>query len=124
MSKHRAVDLISHITQTDMPTKRKKYDARFSPSRIKRIMQSDEEVGKIGSSVPFIMSKALEMFLESLLKEASEVTKSRNARTLTTSHLKIAINSNDRFTLLRELVSTLSDTQQEHSSDGEPTGPV
>lgn len=87
-------------------------------------MQSDEEVGKIGSSVPFIMSKALEMFLESLLKEASEVTKSRNARTLTTSHLKIAINSNDRFTLLRDLISTLSDTQQEHSSDGEPTGPV
>lgn len=104
-----------------MPTKRKKYDARFSPSRIKRIMQSDEEVGKIGSSVPFIMSKALEMFLESLLKEASEITKSRNARTLTTSHLKIAINNNDRFTLLRDLVSNLNDTQQqEQSSDGEP----
>ena len=108
-----------------MPTKRKKYDAKFSPSRIKRIMQSDEEVGKIGSSVPFIMSKALEMFLESLIKEASEVTRSRNARTLTTSHLKIAIGNNDRFRLLRELVSTLSDTQQqEQSSDGEPGGPA
>lgn len=84
-------------------------------------MQSDEEVGKIGSSVPFIMSKALEMFLESLLKEASDITKSRGARTLTTSHLKIAISNNDKFKLLRDLVSTLSDTQQhEQSSDGEP----
>lgn len=86
-------------------------------------MQSDEDVGKIGSSVPFIMSKALEMFLESLLKEASDITRSRSARTLTTSHLKVAINNNDRFKLLRDLVSTLSDTQQqeqEQSSDGEP----
>jgi hypothetical protein len=87
-------------------------------------MQSDEEVGKIGSSVPFIMSKALEMFLESLLKEASEITKSRSARTLTTTHLKIAINDNDKFQLLRNLISTLSDTQQqEQSSDGEQAVP-
>lgn len=88
-------------------------------------MQSDEEVGKIGSSVPFIMSKALEMFLESLLKEASEITKSRNARTLTTSHLKIAICNNEKFKLLNDLVSTLNDTQQqEKSSDEEPGGSV
>lgn len=84
-------------------------------------MQSDEEVGKIGSSVPFIMSKALEMFLESLLKEASDITKSRGARTLTTSHLKVAISNNERFRLLRDLVSSLSDTrhqeqEQDHSS--------
>lgn len=88
-----------------MPAKRKKYDARFSPSRIKRIMQSDEEVGKIGSTVPYIMSKSLEMFLESLLKEASDITKSRGARTLTTSHLKMAIHNNDKFALLRDLVA-------------------
>lgn len=76
-------------------------------------MQSDEEVGKIGSSVPYIMSKALEMFLESLLKEASEITKSRQARTLTTSHLKMAIINNDRFSLLRDLAATINDTQQQ-----------
>lgn len=99
-----------------MPTKRKKYDARFSPSRIKRIMQSDEEVGKIGSSVPYIMSKALEMFFETLLKEASEITKSRHARTLTTSHLKIAIQNNDRFALLRDLIATINDPDQQQQS--------
>lgn len=83
---------------------KKKHEARFSPSRIKRIMQSDEEVGKIGSSVPFIMSRALEIFLERLLKEASEITRSKNARTLTTAHLKLAIDNNDKFQLLRDLV--------------------
>lgn len=92
-----------------MPTRKKKYDARFSPLRIKRIMQSDEEVGKIGSSVPFIVSKALEMFLECLLKEASAITKSRHAKTLTTSHLKMAINNNEKFALLRDFVATISD---------------
>lgn len=83
-------------------------------------MQSDEEVGKIGSSVPYIMSKALEMFLESLLKEASEITKSRHARTLTTSHLKIAINNNDKFSLLRDLLDTMNDTQQQQQNPDQP----
>lgn len=84
-------------------------------------MQSDEEVGKIGSSVPLIMSKALEMFLESLLREASHITKSRNARTLTTSHLKAAVNRKDEFAILRDLLATIpcNDTQQQDQSDGE-----
>lgn len=90
-----------------MASKKKKYDARFSPSRIKKIMQSDEEVGKIGSSVPLIMSKALEMFIESLLKEASAVTKSRNSRTLTTADLKTAVNRKEEFVILRDLLATI-----------------
>ena len=65
-------------------------------------MQSDEEVGKIGSAVPFIMSKALELFLESLLRDASLITKSRNARTLTIAHLKAAVYEKDEFAILRD----------------------
>ena len=30
-----------------MPSKKKKYSARFPPARIKKIMQTDEEVGKV-----------------------------------------------------------------------------
>lgn len=93
-----------------MATKKKKYDARFSPSRIKKIMQSDEEVGKIGSSVPLIMSKALEMFIERLLKEAIAVTNSRNSRTLTTSDLKTAVNRKEEFVILRDLLTTIPTT--------------
>lgn len=40
-----------------MPSKKKKYNARFPPARIKKIMQSDEEVGKVAQVVPIIICK-------------------------------------------------------------------
>ncbi|XP_061565495.1 dr1-associated corepressor isoform X2 [Cololabis saira] len=70
-----------------MPSKKKKYNARFPPARIKKIMQTDEEIGKVAAAVPVIISRALELFLESLLTKACQVTQSRNAKTMTTSHL-------------------------------------
>ncbi|XP_069015236.1 dr1-associated corepressor isoform X4 [Embiotoca jacksoni] len=56
-------------------------------ARIKKIMQTDEEIGKVAAAVPVIISRALELFLESLLTKACQVTQSRNAKTMTTSHL-------------------------------------
>jgi len=38
-----------------MPSKKKKYNARFPPARIKKIMQTDEEVGKVAAAVPVII---------------------------------------------------------------------
>ena len=90
--------------------KKKKYNARFPPvsfwfhfvslcfcsdlkiyfdfqARIKKIMQTDEEVGKVAQPVPVIISRALELFVENLLKKANDITSQRGARTLTPSHL-------------------------------------
>jgi len=94
-----------------MPGKKKKYNARFPPARIKKIMQSDEEVGKVAAPVPVIISRALEMFAETLLGRAKRVTAQRGARTLTPSHLKFCINSESRFDFLKDLVSTVPDLQ-------------
>lgn len=46
-----------------MPSKKKKYNSRFPPARIKKIMQSDEEVGKVAQVVPIIVCKLLLMIL-------------------------------------------------------------
>ncbi|CAM9115864.1 unnamed protein product [Bubo scandiacus] len=80
-----------------MPSKKKKYNARFPPARIKKIMQTDEEIGKVAAAVPVIISRALELFLESLLRKACHVTQSRNAKTMTTSHLKQCIELEQQF---------------------------
>ncbi len=56
-------------------------------ARIKKIMQSDEDVGKVAAAVPVIISKSLELFVETLLKNANTVIEARGARTLTPSHL-------------------------------------
>lgn len=93
-----------------MPTKKKKkYNARFPPARIKKIMQSDEEIGKVAAAVPVIISRSLELFVENLLKKTFDITSRRGARTLTPSHIKLCINSEARFDFLKELVSTVPD---------------
>lgn len=38
-----------------MPSKKKKYESRFPPARVKKIMQSDEQVGKVAHQVPIIV---------------------------------------------------------------------
>ena len=91
-----------------MPSK-KKFNARFAPARIKKIMQSDEEVGKVSAAVPVIISKALEMFLSSLLDQADTLTRERGAKTLTLQHLKTCIQSDRRYDFLSDLVSKIPD---------------
>merc|ERR1712018_809744 len=102
-----------------MTMKKKKYNARFPPARIKKIMQTDEDVGKVAQPVPVIISRALELFVENLLKKANDITSQRGARTLTPSHLKMCIKSEKRFDFLQELVSSVPDVQGDH--DGETT---
>lgn len=84
-------------------------------------MQADEEVGKIAQAVPVIISRTLELFVESLLTKASTITSSRNAKTLSTSHLKQCIQSEQRFDFLKDLVKTVPDMTTEESSVSAPT---
>ncbi|XP_073814069.1 negative cofactor 2 alpha [Musca autumnalis] len=116
-----------------MPSKKKKYNARFPVGRIKKIMQSDEEVGKVAHAVPIIISRTLELFVESLLTKTLKITNSRNAKTLSTSHMKQCIMSEQRFDFLRELVRNIPDIsvaeeaanyneEDNHSSPDEPYG--
>ncbi|XP_055383421.1 rho GTPase-activating protein gacK [Condylostylus longicornis] len=92
-----------------MPSKKKKYNARFPAGRIKKIMQSDEEVGKVAQAVPVIISRTLELFVESLLTKTLKITNSRNAKTLSPSHMKQCIMSENQFDFLRELVKNIPD---------------
>lgn len=99
-----------------MPGKKKKYNARFPPARIKKIMQKDEEVGKVAAPVPVIISRALELFVESLLSRAGAITEARHARTLTPAHLKQCILAERRFDFLQDLVSTVADINPDGES--------
>ncbi|XP_054284026.1 dr1-associated corepressor [Macrosteles quadrilineatus] len=93
-----------------MPSKKKKYNARFPAGRIKKIMQTDEEVGKVAQAVPVIISRTLELFVESLLTKAMEITSAKNAKTLTPSHMKKCILSEQRFDFLKDLVKSVQDS--------------
>ncbi|MGH0185403.1 UNVERIFIED_CONTAM: hypothetical protein FKN15_017708 [Acipenser sinensis] len=60
-------------------------------------------------------ARALELFLESLLTKACQVTQSRNAKTMTSSHLKQCIELEQQFDFLKDLVAAVPDMQ----GDGE-----
>ena len=57
------------------------------------MFKSDEEIGKVAAAVPVLISRAIEMFMVRLLRDAEQQIVQRNARTLTPQHIKQAINS-------------------------------
>ncbi|KAL9272175.1 Dr1-associated corepressor-like protein [Drosera capensis] len=66
---------------------RKRLGTRFPAARIKKIMQTDEDVGKMAMAVPALVSKALELFLHDLCRQTHEVTLQRGAKTINSVHL-------------------------------------
>ncbi|XP_029973143.1 dr1-associated corepressor [Salarias fasciatus] len=86
-----------------MPGHIKKYSVRFSPKRIKKIMQRNTEIGRISMAVPVIISRALEIFLKSLLTETFLVTQSDFSSTVLVAHMRQCIESEKVFHFLREL---------------------
>ena len=60
-------------------------------ARIKRMMQRDDDVGKIAGPAPVVMSKALELFVAQLVRVCADVATLHGAKTVTGSHLKGAV---------------------------------
>ncbi|KAL0823773.1 hypothetical protein Bca101_047450 [Brassica carinata] len=88
---------------------KKKLQTRFPATRIKKIMQTDEDVGKIAMAVPLLVSKALELFLQDLCNHTYDVTLSRGAKTLNSVHLKQCVHACNVFDFLRDVVSKVPD---------------
>eukprot|EP00475_Leptophrys_vorax_P018809 TRINITY_DN25681_c0_g1_i1.p1 TRINITY_DN25681_c0_g1~~TRINITY_DN25681_c0_g1_i1.p1 ORF type:complete len:360 (+),score=50.30 TRINITY_DN25681_c0_g1_i1:178-1257(+) len=100
---------------------RKKLDTRFPAARIKKIMQADEEVGKIALATPVLISKALEIFLQDLCDRTYEITCKRGAKTLASSHLKQCISSFNEYDFLKDVVAKVADVDAPESpDDGRP----
>ena len=64
-----------------------KMKTKLPAARIKRIMRQDEEVGKVSQLTPFLVGKAVELFLKSLIDAAVEETISKQATKLTETHM-------------------------------------
>ncbi|KAF7971568.1 hypothetical protein HWV62_20812 [Athelia sp. TMB] len=85
---------------------------RMLPSiqaRIKKIMQKDEEVGKVAQATPIVISKALELFLAMITEESSKVTVERGAKKVEVYHLKHAVETTEMLDFLKEIVEGVPD---------------
>ncbi|WAR57861.1 hypothetical protein PtB15_5B91 [Puccinia triticina] len=67
--------------------KKKGGSSRFPVARIKKIMQADEDVGKVAQATPLLVSKAVEMFMQSLVEAAVEEAQRRGSRKVQAYHL-------------------------------------
>uniref|UniRef100_A0A3Q1HXA4 Dr1-associated corepressor-like n=1 Tax=Acanthochromis polyacanthus TaxID=80966 RepID=A0A3Q1HXA4_9TELE len=81
-----------------------------SQKRIKKIMQKDTEVGRIAMAVPVIISRALEMFLKSLLTKTCLITQSKLSAVVSVAHMKQCIESEKLFHFLKDLAERTSTT--------------
>ncbi|KGM91692.1 negative cofactor 2 transcription regulator complex subunit BUR6 [Paracoccidioides brasiliensis Pb18] len=82
---------------------------KFPVARIKRIMQADEDVGKVAQVTPIAVSKALELFMISLVTKAAQEAKNRSSKRVTAAHLKEAIGKDEVLDFLADIISKVPD---------------
>eukprot|EP00920_Eleutheroschizon_duboscqi_P029375 GHVT01071160.1.p1 GENE.GHVT01071160.1~~GHVT01071160.1.p1 ORF type:complete len:209 (+),score=42.63 GHVT01071160.1:72-629(+) len=88
-------------------------------ARIKRIMQADEDVGKVAQVTPIAVSKALELFMISLVTKAAQEAKDRNSKRVTASHLKHAVAKDEVLDFLADIIAKVPDQpSRKHDDDG------
>ncbi|KAJ9081875.1 hypothetical protein DSO57_1010301 [Entomophthora muscae] len=97
----------------------KKYKTKFPVSRIKKIMQTDEEVGKMTQNTPVLISAAVELFIKSIVSKACREAKMRKSARISLSHLKKCIGSTEQFDFLKDLVAEVPDPSDVPVKKGE-----
>lgn len=97
------------MTNNNLVMKNKNKQTKFPVARIKRIMQKDEEVGKVAQATPVVISKALELFLAMIVEESSKVAVERGAKKVEAYHLKHAVETVDMLDFLKEIVEGVPD---------------
>tara|TARA_B110001452_G_scaffold17893_2_gene14565 strand:- start:3026 stop:3625 length:600 start_codon:yes stop_codon:yes gene_type:complete len=87
-----------------MPPKQDK--GRFPAARIKKLMQVDEDVGRIAAGVLPLVSKCLELFGAELLEKATAAMQRQgDSNVLQVAHIKEAVDSEQLFDFLQEFVA-------------------
>lgn len=92
---------------------------KFPVARIKRIMQADEEVGKVAQVTPVAVSKALELFMIALVSGAADKAREKGSKKVSAQHLKMVVEGQpERFDFLAEIVDRIGDSIEGTSHDG------
>ncbi|CEP23164.1 BUR6 [Cyberlindnera jadinii] len=101
---------MSDQTTSESPEASSSFDIKthFPAARIKKLMQSDEDIGKVAQATPVVVGRALEFFLANLVQASAEQAKISGTKRVTAQHVKSAIQSDDKFDFL---VDTICSTE-------------
>ena len=76
----------------------------FPPAKIKKIMQTDEDIGKVSQATPVIAGRALELFVSMLVSQAGQTARSTGNKRISADTLRETIMHSEKFDFLREAV--------------------
>jgi hypothetical protein len=106
-----------------MPATSSTNASRFTAGRVKRLLQTNDEVGHMAASVPVLVGHAAEHFLRDLSLKAAAYARQMGAVTITASLLRYTVEHEERFHFLRPLfgqVPVITDLAS--ASAGQPQG--
>ena len=74
----------------------------FPPAKVKKIMQTDEDIGKVSQATPVIAGRSLEFFIALLVKKSGDMARDQGTKRITAEILKKTILNDEKFDFLRE----------------------
>lgn len=85
----------------------------FPVARIKRIMQADEDIGKVAQVTPHVVSRALELFMIKLISASAEEAKGgaagKGPKRVLAQHMKKAAKADSHFDFLDTIMEKVPD---------------
>uniref|UniRef100_A0AAG5DGY2 Transcription factor CBF/NF-Y/archaeal histone domain-containing protein n=1 Tax=Anopheles atroparvus TaxID=41427 RepID=A0AAG5DGY2_ANOAO len=79
--------------------------AQFPFARVKQIMKLDPDVGIVSAEAIFVVTKAAELFLQTLAKDASSHTLTSKKKTMAARDVELAIDSVDALMFLEGMMN-------------------
>ncbi|SCV03888.1 LAMI_0H11760g1_1 [Lachancea mirantina] len=76
----------------------------FPPAKIKKIMQTDEDIGKVSQATPVITGRSLEFFIAMLVSRSGLVAKEMGCKRISGDVMKKTIMTDEKFDFLREMM--------------------
>lgn len=74
----------------------------FPSARIKKLLQSDEDIGKVAQATPLVVGRAVELFMCALVEKTLEQS-TEQGKKVPVSVLKSVIDNNEEFDFLLDV---------------------
>ncbi|ODV67116.1 histone-fold-containing protein [Hyphopichia burtonii NRRL Y-1933] len=92
------------VSQESILNNFERIKTHFPAARIKKIMQSDEDIGKVAQATPVVVGRALEIFMANLVEASIIEAKKNGVKRIGASHIRSAVENTEQFDFLVDVV--------------------
>ena len=93
------------VSQDSILLSFEKIKTHFPAARIKKILQLDEDIGKVAQATPVVVGRALEIFMANLVEAGIYEAKKAGVRRISAQHIRTAVENTEQFDFLVDVVS-------------------